>query len=498
MWWHGDSVAAPPSQQLSLRRVATRAEGGTERLSAAQPVGRYLTEALETLLGHVPEGVERPDPSRVRRAARARPARAGRSKARTGPRLRRGAAHPRPPEHAGSRPWRTSGDTARAWSPPSSRSSGSWRPSGCPRGRGRRCAASPSPSSTPPGPDRGTRRALRRGRRQPRCATSPAASEPAVILPFSRSGRPMLAKPDREIARRRPGLDAIGEAGRERILGWPRRRASRAACCRSSPARRAPASSRRRRAGRGRRGPQAWLAAAAAGALPAELDPRDQLERSLRVGCGELAADLALGTRPELAAAVPGARRCGSAGDGLDPAGWPRFRNLAREMERIAFGPPPVNGAKLLALIDCRPGRHSPTSPAASSRRPPPARRWVRRPARARSTSSSTPSSPARASQARIEPCSRRRSSRVGLGSPPDGAVSRLTATPPASAATAAAATGLAAVGRSTEDWVIDNDTLTRDRHPHLAPLGRPGDRRGRAPCAPTGADAMTDGSTGT
>ena len=39
-------------------------------------------------------------------------------------------------------------------------------------------------------------------------------------------------------------------------------------------------------------------------------------------------------------------------GDGLAERDWPAFLRLAAEMERVAFGPPPLNAAKLLALIE--------------------------------------------------------------------------------------------------------------------------------------------------
>ena len=39
-------------------------------------------------------------------------------------------------------------------------------------------------------------------------------------------------------------------------------------------------------------------------------------------------------------------------GDGLQTRDWPAFLRLSAEMERIAFGPPPLNAAKLLALVD--------------------------------------------------------------------------------------------------------------------------------------------------
>ena len=49
-------------------------------------------------------------------------------------------------------------------------------------------------------------------------------------------------------------------------------------------------------------------------------------------------------------------------GDGLAAGDWPAFLRLAAEMERIAFGPPPVNAAKLLALVEA--GRVDLTSSA--------------------------------------------------------------------------------------------------------------------------------------
>ena len=43
-------------------------------------------------------------------------------------------------------------------------------------------------------------------------------------------------------------------------------------------------------------------------------------------------------------------------GDEIGADRWPRFRRFGAKMERLAFGPPPLNAAKLLALIQAEGG----------------------------------------------------------------------------------------------------------------------------------------------
>lgn len=184
------------------------------------------------------------------------------------------------------------------------------------------------------------------------------AGEAGLLVPFSRTGRPMLAKPEPGLAASVPGLGAIAQSGRERILALPATfdleadlaeilaRATAAALLAADG--RAPAgrclSRTRAKAGR-------WLLAAVRGAPPPSAHgPAGELERSLRVGAGECAPDLSWALGQTWRALYPAiVERLG--GSGMPDAAWPGFRQLAAQMERVAFGPPAVNAAKLLALV---------------------------------------------------------------------------------------------------------------------------------------------------
>jgi uncharacterized NAD(P)/FAD-binding protein YdhS len=176
----------------------------------------------------------------------------------------------------------------------------------------------------------------------------PCGDEVGSILPFSRTGRPLLAKP--------PPLAAshaeIARRGRERVSGLEGTVDLRrdllpvlAATASASLLAGAGAACEPARL-------RAWLAGAAAGRpLPHGRGPADELDRSLAVGAGLVAPDLpwALGHAwralyPALVAQLGHGR--------LTPSDWAAFRRLAGEMERIAFGPSPINAAKLLALVD--------------------------------------------------------------------------------------------------------------------------------------------------
>ena len=167
---------------------------------------------------------------------------------------------------------------------------------------------------------------------------APGAADVAVIVPYSRSGRPMLAKPEpgrvadrsyddarRRIAALGPGLAVADLIPIIVVAAGP--------------------SVDPDRAGR-------WLRGAIDGAAPGtDLSARDELERSLDFALGAREPDLESTLGATWRGLYPAlVERLG--GDGLDQAEWPAFLHLARAMERIAFGPPPVNAAKLLALVD--------------------------------------------------------------------------------------------------------------------------------------------------
>ena len=223
-----------------------------------------------------------------------------------------------------------------------------------PPGRRSRSAASRSPSSTPRWRSRRAAAARSRAARPP----VPAALRPpggAAWVQSSRSsrtGRPMLAKPGRGRLAAGGARAHRGREGARSSSPSQARRPARRRSCRSSPATPARASPRSARATTST--PEHGCAAACGRArrrVGRARVPRS-IERSLAVGAGLAPPDRAPGR-----SGMPGGRSTprssrGSAATGSPTSDWPAFLRLAAEMERIAFGPPPVNAAKLLALVD--------------------------------------------------------------------------------------------------------------------------------------------------
>lgn len=178
------------------------------------------------------------------------------------------------------------------------------------------------------------------------------------LLPFSRSGRPVLPKPEPELAMSVPALELIAASGRAELLALPvgyELEASAIPTLAETAAASLLAANGRLPEGeplyRVSKAAGDWLLAAAAGLLPpVGRRPTAEIERALAVGAGRHRPNLqwALGhTWRSLYPTV--VARLG--GRGLADASWPAFRRLAAEMERISFGPPPINAAKLLALV---------------------------------------------------------------------------------------------------------------------------------------------------
>jgi diaminopimelate decarboxylase len=186
----------------------------------------------------------------------------------------------------------------------------------------------------------------------------PSPEDVATILPFSRTGRPMLAKPGPQLQAVIPELAVIAEGGRAQILALSHASdpmpelmmilaTATSASLQAATARGSAAERSRQPSDAARR----WLASACDGA-PTRVtgDPVLAIERSLAIGAGLQPPDLswALGQTwrtlyPALVARFSHA--------GLPAAAWPAFRRLASELERLAFGPPAINAAKLLALV---------------------------------------------------------------------------------------------------------------------------------------------------
>ena len=243
--------------------------------------------------------------------------------------------------------------------------------------------------------------------------------EPIRIVPFSRTGRPMLAKPSHG-----PGDEALEARGTALLNALP-----------------APVTDL-----------SGELLPLLAGLLRPEHRERggEWLAHTVVPASGstatddEVGADLGRVWRAVYPAIV---RRL--SGNGIADGEWPAFRRLSAELERLSFGPPPVNAAKLDALVAA-----GIVDLGSLTRVTPDADVVV-------DAVMPQPGVPERGllrdlvddGFARVPP------GRRGLETSAtcecigeDGLPSR----------------GLAAYGRPTEDWVIGNDTLSRSLHPQI------------------------------
>lgn len=322
-----------------------------------------------------------------------------------------------------------------------------------------------------------------------------SARDAGLILPFSRSGRPMLAKPEPDLAASLPALETIADAGRAEILALPPAfdlHADLLAILASAVAASLLAATGQARTGerldRATRSAARWLAAACDGeptvAEPGE--PAAELERSLAVGAGLVAPDLpwALGhTWRSLYPAIV-ARLSGT---GMPARAWPAFRRLAAQLERLAFGPPAVNAAKLLALVEA--GRVDLTYVAAG---------------RVATTAGTTVMRLGGLEQP-VDVVVNAVLAGPGVRESDDGLLAELLAGGHVRVARSRRGIevagdgacigrsgdrtpGLSAIGRPTEDSVIGNDTLSRALHPHADRWARRVVQRsaGRAPANET------------
>jgi diaminopimelate decarboxylase len=271
----------------------------------------------------------------------------------------------------------------------------------------------------------------------------PSGQEPSRIIPRSRSNRPMLVKPDsdRSPAPQESVAGAVS-AGCLRILRLKpdleiadllNTLASLCGELLQHEPTQAAASD--------------WLSAACEGKLRPGDDPAGAIRKSLEIDCGESPPNLAWALGLAWRELYPAIVERFSHG-GLTAQDRMPFLRLAAELERLAFGPPPVNAAKLLALneagildltvgdngtsrvdieldaVIAPPGLHDGQAPLGGLE----AAGFVKVPQGCRGVEVNR--------QARC----------VGA----DGTV-----TP-----------GLAACGRLTEDWLMGNDTLNRSLHP--------------------------------
>jgi uncharacterized NAD(P)/FAD-binding protein YdhS len=299
-----------------------------------------------------------------------------------------------------------------------------------------------------------------RGDGSGRLAYVPAPGEAGTITSISRSGRPVLVKPDPGRLEDEPSAAAIVAAARERLLA--RERFDRAAdvvpdlCATAAELHAemlAPATGERRDVMPGPARLACWLdRLLMPSPAPENGTAARRLSRSWRIAAGMHRPDVRWALGEAWRSLYPAVVERGGHG-GIAPDAWPRFALLAREMERIAFGPPPLNGAKLLALVEAgkvRFGRIDELgdAPAQAARVD-----AVLGAPGAVERSGDVVDGLLDAGAIRLAPGGRRGieverdASCVGR----DGSVSP----------------GLAAVGRLTEDWVIGNDTLARRLHPH-------------------------------
>lgn len=169
--------------------------------------------------------------------------------------------------------------------------------------------------------------------------------EPACIRPVSRTGRPMLAKPDPGVIQTTPARDDIVAelarwlAERPRPIHdfvsdiWPAFLGAADAYIQAAPGT-----------------TRAWFIAWSDTHQSAE-EARAALQESWAMATGRCPPGPGVALALVWRGAYPALVRVVSHG-GLAPATWDGFRAVATEMERIAFGPAASNIARLLALID--------------------------------------------------------------------------------------------------------------------------------------------------
>ncbi len=297
-----------------------------------------------------------------------------------------------------------------------------------------------------------------------RCVYAGSGREPARLLPYSRTGRPMHAKPDPDLF---AGDERLAEAvaeGTERVRLLPDGFTidEDLTSVLVATARRALVAVRG--AGEPALLLDELLAPRPGG--PTAPDARTELAGSLLIGTGRSAPDAAWALGHVWRTLYPAiVSRCG--GDGLADDAWPAFRRLARQLERVSFGPPADGVRKLLALVDA--GIVDLANVAGGALREDAGRTILDGP-RGRCdvdvvVDAVLPGPGARAADPGVvggllaAGHARLRPGRRGIEVLADGGVVGADGLP---------VPGLAAVGRPTEDWVIGNDTLSRTLHPQI------------------------------
>jgi uncharacterized NAD(P)/FAD-binding protein YdhS len=274
----------------------------------------------------------------------------------------------------------------------------------------------------------------------------PDGAEPSIV-PFSRSGLPLLAKPEGDLVRRSSELAGLWESLRQGILEAD-------ALTPDGLVRRLTLA-----------GTQALAALGGqAATTPPRADPLQAMERSVQVAFGDRPPDDLWARGEAWRQAYPAVvERAGGGGVAAAfPAG---FARLARAMERLAFGPPASNLARMVALarggrLDLRVVR-APRVRAQEGRLvleaagvPVPIDVLVNAVIPPPGVHRDTPLLMRLVARGHA----RRATGLNGLMVTPDAASigddGRVTP-------------GLSVVGRATEGWVVGNDTLSRTLHDH-------------------------------
>ncbi|MFG0288753.1 MAG: FAD/NAD(P)-binding protein [Rhodopirellula sp. JB044] len=182
----------------------------------------------------------------------------------------------------------------------------------------------------------------------------PTGQEPKCLYPFSRSGRPMLAKPDETLFQQPDELCELWSAGRNSISNisqpitsqvlshtlWPLITDTAAKALQTCQ--RVPTNNTN--------DIRTWFDLWCEEKMNGDVALQTMRE-SFRVATGQSGPDIAWALGITWRNLYPALVNCISYGR-LTAEAWPKFRRIAVEMERIAFGPPAENVGKLLALID--------------------------------------------------------------------------------------------------------------------------------------------------
>lgn len=268
--------------------------------------------------------------------------------------------------------------------------------------------------------------------------------EPTHILPISRTGRPVLPKPQVGVvpmnASRRNAVDTLLRALSKLPVPitdfvdqvWPLFCRAADAFIDTEP-------------GQTAQWFNAWQSAS--------MGPQQaihRLRKAWRIATGRTAPDPGIALALVWRAAYPQLVRVVSHG-GMTSSAVPGFRHIATEMERIAFGPPAENTARLLGLIDA--GIVGLPEPGSA------------RPSAVFDVDATLPGPAVFDTQGPLaELVASEKLSRTALGTLAIDNVAR-----PLKAETGQPVQGLAIVGRVTELSVLGNDTLSRSLHPILA-----------------------------